>query len=203
MRTRNAHRSAISGSRAAYRRHQQVLGCTHAGELEHDSGADQCVAASLDVAVGRLEANAEGFEAADVHVDGAGAEVVAAGQRHARVPIAGEQGAEHDDRRPHLFDELVRRLGCDVGSHADGQHVVLGASHVGAHRRQEVAHDLHVDDVRHVAQHRAALSHQAGRHQLEDGVLRPFDGHRPLEGPGAPHDNAIHALSMVWWCRAS
>ena len=184
-------------SLGAHGSHEKVLGGTDARELEHDAGADQLVAPGLDVAVRRLEAHAEGLEAADVHVDGSGAEVVTPGQGDPRVPVAGQEGAEHDDRRPHLFDELVGRLGGEVGPHVDGENMVFDAAHVGTHRDEEVAHDLDVDDVRDVAQHETTFSDEAGRHQLEDGVLRPLDGDRALEGAAAPHDDLIHALSMV------
>ena len=193
------HRRALGPDRG----HQEVLGCTDARKLEHHTRPDEVVTAGLDVAVGGLEPHTEGFQAADVHVDRPRPEVVAAREGDAREAVAGEQGSEHDNRRSHALDELVGRLGRDVGTDVDGDHVILGATHVGTHRGEEVAHDLDVDDARDVSENGSALGHEARRHQLEYGVLRPLDGNRALQGPTAPHDDALHALSMVSWCRAS
>src|SRR5205823_819778 len=83
-------------------------GRAHARELEHDPAARQLVAPGLDVAVGARELDAQGFEAALVHVDGSRAEVVAPRERDTGVAAAGQQGTEHHDRRAHLLDQLVR-----------------------------------------------------------------------------------------------
>ena len=147
--------------------------------------------------MGALEAHAQGLQPGDVHVDGPGPEVVAARQGDARPPAAGEHGAQHDDRGPHLLDEGVRRLGRDVVADVDGERVVLDAAHVGADGQQQVAHDLDVHDVGDVAEHEVAGRHEAGRHQLQGRVLGALDAHAALERRAAPNHDLIHALSMV------
>ena len=56
------------------------------GKSKRDVGAVQPVGEGLDVAVAELERRAHRLEAGDVHVDRAGAEVVAAGQRQRTCP---------------------------------------------------------------------------------------------------------------------
>ena len=82
--------------------------------------------------MGALEAHAERFESPDVHVDGAGTEVVATGQGHARLTGPGQQGAQHRDRGAHLLDELVGRLRHQVGTHVDLEHMLFGPADVDA-----------------------------------------------------------------------
>ena len=76
-----------------------------------------------------------------MHVDRAGAEVVAARHRHPGPALAGEQRAEHDDRRPHPLDELVGRLGRDRRRAArPAGRVGARALDRAAHRAQQLAH---------------------------------------------------------------
>src|SRR5439155_24782973 len=84
-----------------------------------------------------------------------------------------------------------------VGAHVDVEHVRLGPAHIDPDREQQIAHDLDVGDARHVAQHETALSHEAGSHELEGRVLRPFDPHRSFEGPARAHDDPLHPVSIV------
>ena len=91
-----------------HRRGEQVLGRTDAREVERDVGPVEPVGERLEVAVAELERGAHRFEAGDVHVDRTRAEVVAARQRQPDVTAAGEQRAEHVDRRPDPFDQFVR-----------------------------------------------------------------------------------------------
>ena len=143
------------------------------------------------------ELDAERLETALVHVDRAGTEVVATRQRDARDTATGQQRAEHDDRRTHPLDELVRRLGHDVVRDADAQIVLGGPVHVDAHGGEQVAHDLDVDDPGHVVQRELTLGHERGRHQLEYRVLRALDPHRAFEGRTRANDEALHPLIIV------
>ncbi len=58
-------------------------------------------ARALDVAVLHLDLGAQLLQGPQVHVDGPGAEVVAAGQGDPGLAEAGQQGAEHHDAGPH------------------------------------------------------------------------------------------------------
>ena len=78
-------------------------------EVERDLGAVQTIGERLEVAVAELERGAHRLQPRHVHVDRPGTEVVATRQREAHVPAAREQRAEHVDRRPDPFDQLIRR----------------------------------------------------------------------------------------------
>ena len=121
MRLRNAVRSVISGSRAAFSMTVSPFASTAAVirfsvaptlgksstmrapfSLWQRASTKPCATSSSAPIV---------VQAAEVHVELAAADVVAAGQRDPRLAAAGEQRAEHVDRRPHPADQLVRRLG--------------------------------------------------------------------------------------------
>ena len=171
-----------------------------ARELEHDASADEAVAVPLDVAVLGHKGGAQVLERAQVEVDRAVAEVVAAGHRHPGGAIAGEQGTEHDDRCPHLLDELVR---------GDGRHVLgdgdlempIGASalmeDLGPHRAEHVRHDGDVTDDRDVVEAVQARGEKAGRHELQHGILRPVHVDGALQRAGRAQDEAIHGETVL------
>ena len=56
----------------------------------------------------------------DVHVQPAGADRVAARVRHPHVPAAGQQRAQHADRRPQPADQVVVGLAARLRGHVDG-----------------------------------------------------------------------------------
>ena len=122
----------------------------------------------------QFEFGPEPPETVDVHVDRPGAEVITARERHTYLAAAGEEGAEHEDGRPHLPNKIERGLGSDVLRDIDGERVILqdaGRPDV----LEDVAHELDVDDVRDVLEQMFAGSQQRSHLLFEDGVLGPQD----------------------------
>ena len=111
MRSRNAARSVTSGSRAAFSMTVVPLASTAAhmrfsvaptlGNSSTTRAPCERVAARVHEAVLDLDVGAHRLEAAQVHVDLAAADVVAAGQRDPRLAATGEQRPEHVERRAH------------------------------------------------------------------------------------------------------
>jgi len=66
--------------------------------------------------------------------------------RDARLTAAREQGAQHVDRRAHTGDQLVGRLGVQVGGGVDRQLARTGPVDVGADRAQHLDHHVEVGD---------------------------------------------------------
>ena len=95
-----------------HRRGHQVLGRADAREVEDDArAASACCSAPRRSRATTSSSAPMRLQAAEVHVELAAPDVVAAGQRDARLAAAREQRAEHVDRRPHPADEVVGRLG--------------------------------------------------------------------------------------------
>ena len=177
------HRSTTSGSRAALSIVVTPSANTAAvtmfsvaptlGNGERDVGAVQPVGGRLDLAVAELERRAHRLQPGDVHVDRPGAEVVAAGHRQAHPAAAGEQRAEHVDRRPDALDELVRARPASRSPSLRRRSTPgdRRPTTADADRLQQLAEDRHVDDRRHVRQLVLAVGEDRRRHQLEHGVL--------------------------------
>ena len=107
-----------------------------------------------------------------MHVDLAAADVVAAGQRDARLTAPGEQRTEHVERRPHASDELVRCFGPELAARVDADRRVGQQLDLGTDRTQELGHHFEVAHRRHVAQGGDARCEQRRGHLLGARVLR-------------------------------
>ena len=161
MRLRNAARSVISGSRAAFSMTVVPLASTAAvmrfsvaPTLGNSSTMPRAVqqrrARACDEAVRDLDLGAHRLEPAEVHVDLAAADVVAAGQRDPRLAAAREQRAEHVERRAHARDELVRRLGRELAATRRSR-TTSGAGPVDARADGAQQVDHHVEVARPAA----------------------------------------------------
>jgi MFS family permease len=142
--------------------------------------------------VGELDGGAELLERPEVHVDGPGTEVVAARHGHPRPAEAGQQRAEHDDRRPHGLDQLVGRLGRDVLRHLDRDVVVVADDDPAAHGPEQLGHELDVDDAGDVAEGERPLGQHRRRHQLQHRVLGAADGYGARQRVAGAHEDAVH-----------
>ncbi len=181
------HRGALG----QYGGHQQVLGGADAGEVQPDRRAVQPVGPGDHeaVLVGDLRTHPD--QAGDVVVQAARPDRVTArvGDPHLTAP--GQQRPEHVDRRTHAADQVVVGLGAGLGRDVDRERVV-GQRHLAAEPAQHFAHDRHVEDARHVREHRPSLDQQRRGHQLQDAVLRAADSHLADESGTAVHPEELH-----------
>ena len=169
------------------------------GKSSMTGAASERVAARLDEPVADVELGAHRGQRREVHVELAVADVVAAGHGDARLAVAGEQRAEHVDRRAHAADVLVGGLGDQVGGGVDADDVAV-STHGRADRLEQLDHDVEVGDGRHVAQRRDPGCEQRGSHLLAAGVLR-HARHPDGAGQGStgPHDVAFHPRMVRGW----
>ena len=204
-------RSAISGSRAAFSITVVPLASTAPikmlsvavwlGNWSTIACADQAVAVPVDVAVLGDEGGAELLERAQVEVDRAVAEVVASGHRDPGGAVAGEQRAEHDDRGPHLLDELVG---------GDGRHVVrdgdleVASRAVGPRGRTSAPIARRTSDMIATSLMTGTLSRRctpgASRHaamSFSTEFFAPFTCTLPCSGPDGRDDEAIHGETVL------
>ena len=169
-------------------RHQHVLGCADRRVLQHHLGPPEHLSSARDVAVRSAEDRPQALERSQVHVNRARPEVVPARQRHAGVAEARQQRAQHHDGGPHALHEVVRRGRVELVGHIDDEPMVR-ARHRHTHRLEQLAHERHVGDVRHVGQHVPSFGQQARCHQLEHAVLGSADEDLAFKSAGAlSHD---------------
>jgi hypothetical protein len=190
-------------------RHHQIVGRRVARVVEDDPGPDEPgthpagLHGPLDEAVTGDEVRPHVREPVYVEVDRPRTEVVTSGHRQPGVATARQQWAEHHDRRPHLVDELIGRFGRKpVGRRDVDDEDISLASDTDAKRAQHVRHDLHVDDVRHVAQLVTPLGEQAGGHQLQRRVLGAPRPHRARKGTVRANDEPVHRPIIARYGRA-
>jgi hypothetical protein len=116
-----------------------------------------------------------------------------------REPIASPQDA---DRGAHPADQVVVGLGRgllgDVDDDPAAATAVAGALvlDVAAEPAQDLAHDLHVEDVGDLVDGGRTRRQQGGRHELERAVLRTRDPHPTGQGRAAAHLEALHRPTL-------
>ncbi len=169
--------------------HQRVLRHGVATLGEHDRSARGHAPVDLRVvaALGRLHLEAEGPQRGHVRLDGAGAEVAAAGVRQLEVGAAVEQRAEeHDDRAG-----TPRGLLVDVGEvelgRGDDLEVVVVVEPPGldAEAVEDLQQPVDLLDPGDLAQRGAAAIEQRGAQQRDAGVLGGLHLDRPGQRRGA------------------
>ena len=204
-------RSTISGSRATLS--TTVVPCASVaamtrfsvaptlGKSSHSGVPTQPVGDRRDdVPVLDLDLGAQVLQTADVHVQAAGADVVAARQRHLGATAARDERAEHADGGAQPPDQVVRRVVAEVLGHVDVD--LLGREvegHGAAELLEQPGHHGDVEDVGQVGDRGGAGRQQRGRHELQGAVLRPAHPHRAVQGRAvltAGDDEGLHQVAL-------
>ena len=166
-------------------RHQGVLGDGVAALGEHDRRVrlDRPVDLGVVAAVGGLHLEAEGPQGVHVRLDGAGAEVAAAGVGQLEDVLAVQQRAEeHDDRAGTPRGLLVDRAEVELlGRHDLEVVVVVEPPGLDAEAVEHLEQPVDLLDAGDLAQRGAAAVEQRGAQQRDAGVLRGLDVDRARE----------------------
>jgi hypothetical protein len=151
--------------------------------------------ARLDEAVLDADLGAHRLQALDVLVDRARADRAAARQRHLRLAEARQQRPQHEDRRAHGLDQLVRRDQV-VDARRVEPHAAAVRFALHAHLVQDLQRGAHVLQVRHVVELDGLGAQQARTQNRQRRVLRAR--HDDLAGqPAAAFDHQlVHPVSL-------
>ena len=158
----------------AHGRHQQILGCSDARELQHDVGTEQSIAASLYYPARGCELGTEQLEPAQMHIDWTGTEVIAARHRDACGTTAGQQRAKDGDRCSHLRDEFVWSFSDQLLANDQRERRAFTA-HNYAHVIEKLGHHRYIGDVGNIVDGVGTWCQKGRSHQLEHRVLRAAD----------------------------
>ena len=140
-----------------------------------DRAAGQVVCRGVDHGVFDRDRRAEHFEALDVQIDRADAEVAAAGQRDLRAVEPAKQRADQVIGRAQLAGHLMRHdVGCDVFG-VDFDRVFIEIAYLRPHARQNAQHGDHVADIRYIFKAANILRQKRGRDNRDGGVFRAAD----------------------------
>ena len=155
----------------------QVHGGAHGHHVQIDLSSLQSgpVGGGADVAVFHFHPGAQGGQALDVLVDGASAQVAAAGHGHLRVAEAAQQRAHQIVAGPDLAPDLIgHRPVADVAAvHLHGG--AVDGAHTGVQFLQHVQQQGHIADLGNIFNAANALYQQGGGDNSHSGIFRAAD----------------------------
>jgi hypothetical protein len=172
--------------------HHQVLGAGHGHEVHDVPRSLQASRARFDVALLDANLGPESLQTLHVLVDRPQPDGAAARERHARVPAAGEERPEHQDRGPHGLHELVRRERL-VKARSVQVHARTVDRRLDAHLLEQPQHRADVVKPRNVGQPQRLDGEQRGAHDRQRRILRAGDAHRTAQGRAADDQELVHS----------
>jgi hypothetical protein len=150
------------------------------------------------VAVLNVDLRTHGLQAFDVLIHWARADGAPPGQRHAGTTEARQQGAEHQDRGAHGFDQLIRRIGVDgVGRLQDHATALTQGFGLHTHVVEQLAHGRHIAQTRHVLKGHRIAGQQRGAKFGQRGVFGTRDDDLAVEGLAAGDAELVHGVLSV------
>ena len=148
-------------------------------DIEIDMAAAQTALRGVgaDIAAGLLDHGAHGLKALDMLVDGADAEVAAAGHGDVGVAEAAKLRADQVVRRADAAHELDGCGGVAGAGAVDLQRVAAVAVDLRAHIAQDLQQQTHIGDIRNVFDPARARDEQRRRQDRDRRVLGSGNGH--------------------------
>ena len=172
-------------------RHHDVFGSGDRHHIGHDLRPLQPAALQIHESVINLHVGSHLEERLNVLIDRTGADRAAAGERHpGRAEPRGER-AEHENRCPHGFHELIRGDGARHirSAQPDGFPVLMAGD---AHAFEQAQHRLHIREMRHVMQHQLVRRQKACGQDGEYCVFGSGDPDRSGEAIAADNPELFH-----------
>ena len=163
------------------RGHHEVLGARHRDGVEHDACTFELRGARADVAVVDRDRRAHRAQPQDMQIDGSGADRATARQRYVGMPEPAEQRAEHENRRAHRLDQLVRRKEFLDARSVDIHAAVVAMLGRDSHALQQLQRRGDVVQLRNVAQRHGTVGEQRGGENRQRRVLRSRDSNLAVE----------------------
>ena len=156
-------------------RQHGVDGGAHRNGIEKHVLAAQAVGLHTDHTVFHRVLRAEGYKRLEVLVDGARAEITAAGHGHGGFAETAQQRAQKIIRGAHLARKLVgHTCGGDMGC-VDLQRVLVDDAHMRAHGAEDVHRGTDVADIGQVLDHTFTACKNGGRQDGDRRIFRAAD----------------------------
>ena len=178
--------------------HHDVHGRAHGNHIQIDAGAVEpgSLTGGVDKAALHHHVRAQRGKALDVLVDGAHAEVAAAGHGDLRPVEPAQQGADQIIGRADAPRQLIGGAGgADVGA-VDLHRVGIDCAHARAQLSQDLQKKLHVGDLRDILDTANAVHQQRGGQDGHRRVLRAADLHLAEQGLSAPDHILCQAKTL-------
>ena len=159
--------------------HHDVHGGTHGDNIQIHRRAHETAVfgGGVDKAALHGHLGAHGGEALDMLVNGADAEVAAAGHGHGGLTEAAQQSAQQVIAGADTAGQIIGRAGAVDGVTVDLHRVAVQDADAGAQLLQNGEEQGHVADLGDVLNAAGAVHQQGGGNNGDGGVLCAADGH--------------------------
>ena len=166
--------------------------CTDGDHVKVNVRTAQLLCGDLDHAVVEAVRAAQRLKALDVLVNGAHAEIAAAGKRHNGLGAAAEQSADIVVRAAHFAAQLARHHVRVDGGRVDLHGILAEPAHSRTHLGQDACTELHIGNVRYVLYTAGRFRHGYGRNDRHSRVFRAADDNLTVQALSALDDKFIH-----------
>ena len=178
--------------------HHDVHGSAHGNNVQIYRGAGEpaIFGGGVDKAALHGHLGTHGGEALDMLVDGADAEVAAAGHGHGGLPKPAQQRAQQVVAGPDAAGQIVGRAGAVDGMAVDFHRVTVQYADAGAQLLQNGEEQGHVADLGDVLDAADAVHQQSGGDDGDGGVFRAADGHFAKQRTAAVDNVFVQGSSL-------
>ena len=180
------------------RREHTVHGSAHADLIKEDMGTGQLLlGAHGDHAVIHAVLCAQCTEHLQVLVDGAGAQIAAAGHGHLCLAEAGEQCAKEVVAGAHLAGQIVRHIGSDQMPRIDLVGVAVEHLHLCTKGAQNLEADRHIADIGQIFDHADIRCQNGGRQNTHSRIFCAGNSNFSMQGLTAGNNKFLHFYDLL------
>ena len=174
-----------------------VHGSTHAHLIKEDMSAVQLVGVDGDHAVVHTVLCAQSAEHLQVLVDGAGAEVAAAGHGHLGLAEAGQQCAEEIVAGTHLAGQVVGDVGAGQMGGVDLVGVLVQHPDLCAQHAEDLEAHRHIADVRQVLDDADVRCQNGSGQDAHSRIFRAGDDDFAVQGLTARNNKLFQFYDLL------
>ena len=148
----------------------------------------------VDIAFVQVDRGAQRPQRFQVQIDRPRADRAPARQRDLGVAGARDERPQNVERGPHLTDQVVgRERADDLAGMQNGLFAIVACplDDLGAKTLQQARQEARIGQPRHVGKSQRFVGKQAGRHQLDGGILGAADGDLTMQPRAAGDGDAI------------
>ena len=200
---RQIHNLRLSGSVLKHRRalcqcrcHQSVFRGPHRDERKLERAAFQAAGCfGMHIPFLKVKLCAHRFQGSEMKIHGSRTNRASARQRYNRMPRPREHGAQHEDRCPHLSNDVIfsPMIG-DVMRRQCKDLAILHLTDLSPQTFEQKPHRANIRKPRCVGQGQRFLTQQRRRHQGKAGIFCARNRYVALQGTIASDQNCIHLV---------
>ena len=130
-------------------------------------------------------------------VDGAGAQIAAAGHGHLCLAKAGEQRTQEVVAGTHLAGQIVRDVGAVQVGGVDLVGIAVQHLDAGTQGAQDLQADCHITDVRQVFDHTDICRQNGGRQNAHSRIFCTGNGNFAMQGLAARNNKLFQFYNLL------